>query len=234
MKIYNKSCLNSNWYQRISIVQDTEDIKVYTNMDKRYENIITTKTDSPFTLQLENLSEEEKIKKIVTYYLYHNILTSVFKRNKIYCVSLDGRKLNLSLPNEVLEKLWNNILTKYYNDRVQLLESWKDISYYRIDLGAEISFIQKLEFKGIPDIIGIQICDYETEFLSSFLTDKLNSVGDSAIISKVNDQTSKITCGNTTIDYNMQLDYLIKNIILEYNETLENNRKRQRKLEDII
>lgn len=140
IKYVGKKILNSNFYKKVSLIKDGDDIKVKVAVDEKFKNILTIKTDTKLiTEQIEGLSDFGKIKEIVLYFLRNNKICSLEQHiDKIVVGSTSSRQLILKLDNKYKD-LINIIINKYENDRLEFVNNYCEKDVYITGVTSGIS-----------------------------------------------------------------------------------------------
>lgn len=123
MKFHGKNHLNSNMYKKLRIKENKSEIEVVAIPDERFKKVELVKTVTPYiTDTITELTEKEKLREIVEYFLRNNIICEIIQKDdKIVVTSTSDRQLILSLSRKHTAIL-NMIIEKYKNDRLKFIE----------------------------------------------------------------------------------------------------------------
>lgn len=181
MKINGLKHLNNNFYDYIMIRNlDME----YTKIDVKSDlKIDTLKNKNTFYNNIKNLSEKDKIKEIIRYYLRNNKIYSITDKCELshydgYFTVIEGnRNLYLQLKENSLDKeILNEIKEKYIMDRYQYVTkndfnkidisySYRESSCYLDKYRNEIENVLNITLK---DNDG-RLVKFEEEFILNYM-----------------------------------------------------------------
>ena len=122
MKLEGKKYLDKNNYNRIIMDLLNDEYSVKVKCSKDYSTI---KSDTPFSDELKNLTDSEKIVEIVEYFLRNNKVVGLaevgiphYKGRYSIAYTSPDKFLAVKLPdNELGKTIGRRIVKKYYNDR---------------------------------------------------------------------------------------------------------------------
>lgn len=171
MKFNGLKHLNSNWYDYIMIRNlNIDEIKVNIKNELKIDTLKNKKT---FYDTIKHLSEKEKIKEIIRYYL---------RNNKIYCLNdkcqlshyngyftvIEGeRNLYLQLKEKTIDKeILDEIIKKYITDRYEYLFN---NDFGKIDIGCsykESSYYIDIYRNEVEKVLNINLKENNKKLLS--------------------------------------------------------------------
>lgn len=241
--INNKHLLDSNNYRNIVITEYNDAIKVNVSGQlMKYKGIKLSQT--PFSKTIT----DNPVDDIISYFIRNNTIDEVLQENLSkytgnYLIFNNGnRKLCLQLSDKY-ESSFNNLITKYNEDRVKFLYKNSDAKVLDLQLGYHSAYYDIRDNNGNKVLIfnmlehNKELASFDLNFFNSFINDYiLNS--DKEIVNKgfnlnVNDMNyygkMELNIGDLCILYPRELDTLIRPKLWEqYYRIKEDNIKQLR------
>lgn len=250
IKYVGKKHLNSNWYKKIVLKKEENFLKVTATEDERLKNAVPLKTSTPYiTETIDDLTDIEKIKELVSYFLRNNVICEINQENSYLSVKSTSNRelvLKLALKLEDNREILNMIVKKYVLDRDKFINSttaktirivgphWRDakiitkISSYGIckdEFGKKEAFVTYM-------CQGDKIIKYDQEFIDNYLNDQLCNAS-FCMYPTIRKIYYTIGVDDKMIFLPASLKDRYEDMVLKYyNEKFE-NRKKQVKLEGI-
>ncbi len=257
LKFRGQKYLNDNTYEYILISNEKrqKDYLAVTAKTDRFKHIQMQETSTPeFLTYIKNLDSYEQITETIKYFLRNNTICHIDTVEGIIVYSMDGRKLNFkaSLMMDNIKRLKDIpqlIKDKYQNDRYRFLDNNEVISKYIIR-GEEYMDYHRNNNEIIISLLenkfGILV-EWEDKFLMEFIEEKLFSRGeyiqlDTARSCNFDNGGSYcvpafiLRSGDLIVDIqgiSKEYKSKIKEMIMEYNNNLFNEKELQLKLEGI-
>lgn len=251
IKISNKKLLDSNFYNKIVLVQEDDLVKV--NVSGKIPFKTEKSTSQSFSDSIKYKDSNDQIIDIINYFLNYDKINQIVPNNllgyydgRFETIHSEDRVLAFQLnKNDKLQQLPNMIYNKYSNDRRLFIENNKDCKNILITSGY-YSRYERINDTIIGERIIIHIIDNKyTNIEYKALDDLLKN-----IIEEKNEKISYvwnkkysyptlkkdyggiIKCGDLTINVNTDIPYkYVNNCIEEYNKNFEENKKLQLKME---
>lgn len=250
LRYSGKKHLNSNLYKQISLKSEAEDVKVKVSLDERFKMAQLLELDTKvITEQIDGLSDFEKIKEIVLYFLRNNRICSIEEYdNKIVVTSTSSRRLILQL-NRKYQELLDIIIKKYENDRLQFLDTveydtlyiqgeYFDIDRNRISRNCTNYYVGKDKETGnIAVVLTLfdnknGISSFDKNFIMNYLNELINA-DERYIVYVVNKLGGHLYTCDKSIRLPFTLTEDLKSVVSKRNYEILKMRGRQYKLEGI-
>lgn len=135
MKIVGLKRLDSNFYQKIIIY---DDMITVLGIDSNLTNVNELRVPRVFSSELEGLTDDEIIDKVVAYYLnYNKIIALSAKQDESFVGALSECGKILEFRGENSKRLLKKITDRYYQDREEFFLNLDDYQHVQLDTSLE-------------------------------------------------------------------------------------------------
>lgn len=240
--------LDANDYEKMIIKQKGDDYQVTIKGQTKYTKVTTPNKISD---ELKDAEDNDKIQRLVEYF---------FNYSKINCmmdIGSDGRsitakgsrQLELQMGKKGHKDIFYMVTEKYLNDRLSFVSSMTSVSYYEFSCNSTHTSYSVKENGNEPcicfDLIrdNGQLCEYEMEFLSNFISGILENASGKATIGRkrLMDPHGKFssadeiyfTCGDVKIKLFKDATIIteVQKMVQSHNKIIESSKAKQFKLE---
>lgn len=254
VKINGLKKLDANFYEKI-VIKDSEQ-GFLVNVSGNLTKLDTVHVGDKVSSRLKDISDEEKIKEIIEYYLDYNKINTINvsrSSDEILIKSLEGKTLIIQSSSPFTDNIKKSLFDKYNKDRCDYCYSSKNVKVICLDVSWESSsyemILDEKSNKGnlcLTLKTGINgLVSSETKFLLEFILNKISECNEKIEIISVFDLDYKngvfgewysLLCGNFEIYFSKRKDLLwIFELVDEYNKKINNDKldikKRQLKME---
>jgi hypothetical protein len=240
--------LDANDYEKMIIKQKGDDYQVTIKGQTQYMKVITSGKISD---ELKNATGNDQIKRLVEYFLNYS------KINCLMNIGYDGRfttakgsrHLELQMGKNSQRDIFEMVIEKYINDRLNFVSSMKSVSYYEFSCSSTHTSYGFKENGHEPSIsfnlIGNngRLHAFEREFLEGFIENVLEHAGERATLGRKRQMDSNgrfsledevyFTCGDIKIKLFKDATIIteVQKMVQSHNKIIESSKAKQFKLE---
>lgn len=253
VKVDGLKHLDDNNYDRIIIRQINDSFIV--NVRQQDKNIYTISPQHKLSSELKKEEDIKKIGIIIEEFSNNIRINAIYERKRLdyydgtFCGAKGSKELDFQIFDSSIKDTLAMVRNKYRNDRLKFWEENKDINNYEITGNSFGSTYEKIE-GNTGSILKFsflsqydRVFDFEKEFLEELLYSKLYSVGEEAkIVGKRGyfpfaetyiDLGNFVECGDFSmrLPMTLTLDRIVRNVVINYNYSLEKVKEKQLKME---